>query len=111
MKAPIRRWKRFKVDMRVRLRRWEEPEESATVVRSYEMSEGGMSVYASETLGPGTFMMLAFQLPGMEQGMRLRAVVRDRRGFRCGLEFVDLTVVERTEILRYLASLVDVIEI
>jgi len=52
-------------------------------------------VYASETLEMGTFMMLAFQLPGMEQGMRLRAVVRDRRGFRCGLEFVDLKVAER----------------
>jgi c-di-GMP-binding flagellar brake protein YcgR len=107
----MRRWKRFKVDVRVRLRRWEEPEESALVVRSYELGEGGISVYASETLEMGTFMMLAFQLPGMEQGMRLRAVVRDRRGFRCGLEFVDLKVAERAEILRYLASLVDVIEL
>jgi hypothetical protein len=31
-------------------------------------------------------------------------VVRNRRGFRCGLEFVDLAAAERLEIVRYLDS-------
>ncbi len=85
-----RRWKRFKVDIRVRIRRWEEPEDALSVVRTYEMSEGGMSVYASETLEIGTFLQVVFSLPAAAKPLRLRAVVRNRRGFRCGMEFVDL---------------------
>lgn len=111
MDAAKRKWKRFKVDIRVRIRRWEEPEESASVVRTYELSEGGMSVYASETLDVGTFMLAEFSLPPSPNGLRIRAVVRNRRGFRCGLEFVDLAAAERSELVRYLGSLTDVIEI
>jgi c-di-GMP-binding flagellar brake protein YcgR len=106
-----RKWKRFKVDIRVHIRRWGEPEENAAVVRTYELSEGGMSVYASETLEIGTFMLAEFSLPPSPGGLKIRAVVRNRRGFRCGLEFVDLPAAERTELLRYLGSLADVIEI
>jgi c-di-GMP-binding flagellar brake protein YcgR len=109
--APVRKWKRFKVDIRVRLRRWDEPEEAVTVVRSYELSEGGMSVYASESLEVGTAMQVAFSLPGTERGLRIRAVIKNRRGFRCGMEFVELDAGARDAILRYLGSLVDVIEI
>ena len=111
MDATKRKWKRFKVDIRVRIRRWGEPEESACVVRTYELSEGGMSVYASETLDLGTFMLAEFSLPPSPGGLRIRAMVRNRRGFRCGLEFVDLAAGERSELLRYLGSLADVIEI
>ncbi len=60
--APKRRWKRVKVDIRVRLRRWEEPEENSSVVRTYELSEGGMSVYASETLEIGTVLLVEMAL-------------------------------------------------
>ena len=95
MDAPKRRWKRFKVDIRVRMRRWEEPEETASVVRTYELSEGGMSVYASETLEVGTVLQVEVALPGAAKPLRLRAVVRNRRGFRCGMEFVDLPAAEQ----------------
>jgi c-di-GMP-binding flagellar brake protein YcgR len=95
----------------MRIRRWEEPEDAALVVRTYELSEGGMSVYASESLEIGTFMLAEFSLPGAKKALRIRAVVRNRRGFRCGLEFVDLPATEKFEILRYLGTLVDVIEI
>jgi c-di-GMP-binding flagellar brake protein YcgR len=109
--TPKRKWKRFKVDIRVKLRRWEEPEETALVVRTYEMSEGGMSVYASETLEIGTLMLAEVSLPNTAHTLRLRAVVRNRRGFRCGMQFVELPEAERFEILRYLGALVGVIEI
>ncbi len=103
--APKRKWKRVKVDIRVRLRRWEEPEETATVVRTYELSEGGMSVYASETLEVGTAMLVGYyRYPVQPEALRIRAVVRNRRGFRCGMEFVDLPAEARSEILRYLAA-------
>jgi c-di-GMP-binding flagellar brake protein YcgR len=112
--APRRRWKRVKVDIRVRLRRWQEPEETAAVVRTYELSEGGMSVYASETLEVGTALQVELTLSGAPKPLRVRTVVRNRRGFRCGMEFVDLPAADRSEILRYLAAaegVVDILEI
>lgn len=111
MDAAKRRWKRIKVDIRVRIRRWEEPEEAATVVRTYELSEGGMSVYASETLETGTVLLVEMTLPTAEKGLRLRAMVRNRRGFRCGMEFVGLPATARSEIVRYLTAEEGVVEI
>lgn len=111
MDSPKRRWKRCKVDIRVRLRQREKPEDSASVVRSFELSEGGMSIYASETLEVDTQLVAEFSLPKTEGVLKLNVVVRNRRGFRCGLEFVDLAARERGEIARYLSTLADVIEI
>lgn len=111
MESPKRRWKRFKVDIRVKLRRMEEPEEEAFVVRTFELSEGGMSVYAAETLEMGAPLLVEMALSHGAEPMNIRAVVRNRRGFRCGMQFVDLSVADRHEIARYLSALADVIEI
>ena len=100
-----RRFKREKVDIRVRLRRWEEKDDAATSMRTFELSEGGMSVYAPEPLEVGTCVMVAFSLPPEQNVLRARAMVRNRHGFRCGLEFVDLPAAARLEIARYLGSL------
>lgn len=110
MSATQRRWKRLKVDIRVKLRRWEEKESAASVMRSGELSQGGMSVYAPDGLEVGTYVMVAFSLPPEEKTLRLRAVVRNRRGFRCGLEFVDMIDADRLEIARYLGSLANAAE-
>jgi c-di-GMP-binding flagellar brake protein YcgR len=103
--APKRRWKRFKVDIRVKIRQWEEPDDAANIVRTYELSEGGLSVYASVTLEIGAAMLVEFSLPSSKRALRVRAVVRNRRGFRCGLEFVEISVADRLEILRYLGTM------
>jgi c-di-GMP-binding flagellar brake protein YcgR len=99
-----RKWKRLKVDMRVRLRRLEEAEEMVSTVRSYELSEGGMSLYSPDIMDVGTPVLVGFSLSPGTNGLRLRAVVKNRRGFRCGLEFVDLPPEQRSEIVRYLES-------
>jgi c-di-GMP-binding flagellar brake protein YcgR len=111
MESPKRKWKRCKVDMRIRLRLWETPDNAASVVRTFELSEGGMSIYASETLEAGTRLIVEFSLPQGEGVLKINAVVRNRRGFRCGLEFVDIAEYQQTEIARYLTGLADVIEI
>ena len=109
--APKRRWKRVRVDIRVRLRRWEEPEEAGVIVRTYELSEGGMSVYASETLECGSVLLVEMALPGTAKPLRLQAVVRNRRGFRCGMEFRKIAPIDRSQIVRYLAAVEGVVEI
>ena len=104
MDAPQRRWKRVKVDIRVKIRRCGDPEASATVVRTYELSEGGMSVYALESLEVGTLLAVEFSVPTSQDALHLRTVVRNRRGFRCGMEFVDISPNASHEVMRYLAA-------
>ena len=100
-----RRWKRVKVDVRVKL--WLDPagEGSAMVVRSYEMGQGGISVYAPEQIDVGAPVVVAFSLPSAQQALRFPAVVRNKRGFRYGLEFIEGNNAERAELARYLGPL------
>jgi hypothetical protein len=108
--AAIRKWKRVKVDVRVRLRRWDEPETATSVVRTYELSKGGVSVYASEILEVGSVVWVGFALPdSVEFG--IKAVVRSRRGFRLGMAFVDLLESERIAIENYLAAVEGMVEV
>ena len=110
MNGPERKWKRYKVDIRLRIRDWDNAEGAVSVVRSYELSEGGMSVYVSEALEVGTNVLTEFSLRDSSEPLRVKAVVRNQRGFRCGLEFVELPLAARLEIARYLGTF-DVIEI
>ena len=82
-----------------------EPDD-AVVVRSYMMSEGGMSVYAPELPEIGTSVLVEFSLPGTLPKLRLRALIRNRYGFRCGMEFTDVAESDRSLIRSSLGSLV-----
>jgi c-di-GMP-binding flagellar brake protein YcgR len=90
------------VDIRVRLRRVDDPENIKAIVRTYEMSEGGMSVYVPESLEMGAVVLAEFTLPQETTPLRLRAVVRNRKGFRFGLEFADIALYDRSFIVRFL---------
>lgn len=102
----LRKWRRSKIDVRVKLCRSQEPG-NAVAVRSDTMSEGGMSVYASELLDVGTSVLVEFSLPGTLTELRLRALVRNRSGFRCGLEFTEVAESDRSLIRSYLRSLME----
>lgn len=105
MDSSIRRWKRTKIDIRVRLRRLDLADHAGVVVRTYEMSEGGLSLYTPEPLPLDTPVQLEIALPGTGHAFSAKAQVRNRRGFRQGLEFVDIAPRDRAAIRRYLASL------
>jgi hypothetical protein len=96
--------------MRVKLYRADDANGEAMVVRTFEMSEGGMSVYIAETLELGTRLLVEVSLPG-SKAFRIPAIVRNVRGFRCGLELPEIEGEHRAAIARYLNTLADVIEI
>ena len=81
------------------------------MVRTYELSRGGMSVYASETLQVGTLLWIDLSLPNGTVEAGIKAVVRNRRGFRLGMEFVDLSHRDGVAIETYLAAVESVVEI
>jgi PilZ domain len=101
-KAPVRKWQRFKIDVRVKVRCLEEPDNPVVVVRSFVLSEGGMCVYAPGSLEIGTPVLVEFWLPGTARDLRLPAVIRNRCGFRRGMEFTELAVADRMLIRDYL---------
>ena len=103
--AADRKWQRVKVDIRVKL--WLDPEGagSAVVVRSYEMGPGGLSVYAPEQIDVGASVVVSFALSASGKVLRFSAVVRNKRGFRYGLEFVEVGDAERAELARHLGPL------
>ncbi len=102
--AADRKWKRVQVDVRVKLWLDAEGAGSAVVVRSYEMGPGGMSVYAPEQIELGAPVVVGFALSASAKALRFAAVVRNKRGFRYGLEFVGVSDAERVELARYLET-------
>jgi len=110
MDAATRKWKRIKLDVRVRIRRLDAPEVATSVVRTYELSRGGMSVYASEALEVGAAVWIEFVLPDAGEFV-LKAIVKNRRGFRLGMEFVDLPESQCLAIEHYIAAVEGVVEI
>jgi hypothetical protein len=104
LNAPVRKWQRFKIDIRVKMWRSEKSDD-VVVVRTGVMSEGGMSVYTPESLELGTTVLVEFSLPGTSRELLLPALIRNRCGFRCGMEFMKLVMADRMLIRHYLQSL------
>jgi len=87
---PVRRFRRFKADFRVKMSYTVAGEQRSEVVRSYEFSQGGVSVY-SPVQPHEEQLELEFTLPGQNEALKLRANIRNRRGFRYGMEFTGVT--------------------
>jgi len=56
-----------------------------------DLSEGGIGALIAAELKLGEVASLAFSLPGMPQEWRVRAVLRHRRGYHYGFEFLSLS--------------------
>ena len=74
------------------------------VVRSYEMGQGGISVCAPEQIDLGAFVVVGFAIGAPGKAFRFPAVVRNKRGFRYGLQFTGVSDAERSELARCLES-------
>jgi hypothetical protein len=70
----------------------------STAARGHDVGAAGMAVYAPIELAIGTPVNLSLQLPNSKIELGIRAIVRNRNGFRYGVEFVELTPTEVQEI-------------
>jgi len=96
-----RRWTRIKVDFRVRLC-WElEGQLQREVVRATSLAAGGMAVLSPSALPVDTSVELEFMLPGTGREFRLSGKIRSGRGFRYGLEFLNVSDEERHILSRF----------
>jgi c-di-GMP-binding flagellar brake protein YcgR len=70
-----------------------------------DLSEGGIGILLAEELTQGEVVSLRFSLPGLPQPWDLRAVLRHRRGYYYGFEFLSLTAEQGRALVKFLPSL------
>jgi hypothetical protein len=73
--------------------------------RGHDIGAGGMAMYVPLELALGEKFDVSFQLPYSRIMLGLHAVVRNRNGFRYGIEFERVTPAEAAEINRVTAIL------
>lgn len=105
-----RRWPRYKLDVPLRVimkREMTGAGVKTTIVngRGTELNEGGMAVFAGVEARLGEELFVEFTPPyGNGIPLRVRAAVRNRNGYRYGIEFqsADATEAEQVDRLREL---------
>lgn len=109
---PMRRWPRLKIRVPVTVI-VHKPNKTVYVDgRGTDMNEGGVAVFAGAELGIGEEVDISFTPPYHGEPLIARTIIRNRRGYTYGMEFIiesqeDATHVERIrEVLRALGSAV-----
>jgi hypothetical protein len=106
-RAIFRRWQRYRLNLPIRL---VVPREDSTRIsegRAADVSEGGMLVFAGIELKTDDRVFIEFTPPYSSTPLRAPGVVRHRRGYNYGIEFMDETRAdqEQTEKLRNMLKL------
>ena len=66
--------------------------------RCSDVGHGGMGVVLTEEVAPGEVLSLEFQLPGRTELLAVRGIVRYRKGFTHGVEFLGLSAEQQKTI-------------
>jgi hypothetical protein len=83
-----RRFQRYKLDVPVRVLKYTDEKIRIIDGRGNELNEGGMSVNAGVELDLKEMVEVEFTPPYTGVPLRVRATVRNRTGYRYGLEFM-----------------------
>ena len=70
-----------------------------------DISEAGIGILLAAEMNSGEVVSLNFSLPGSPDRWEVRAVVRYRRGYHYGFEFLSLISEQQQSLLSYLKSL------
>jgi hypothetical protein len=105
IKANTRRWMRHKIDVPIRLIVSRSLKTRVVPGRGKELSEGGMALTAGVELKPGDEAAVEFTPPYTGMPIRIRGVIRNRQGYRYGIEFVTGNDEEKEQAERLRAML------
>jgi len=73
--------------------------------RCGDIGHGGMGTVLTAEVAPGEVLSLDFRLPALSQPFAIRAIVRYRKGFVHGLEFLALSPEQQAAIDSFCAGL------
>jgi PilZ domain len=83
-----RRWRRHPIDVPIRVIVHRSSKTSVFPGRGNELSEGGMALTAGVELNPGDETEVEFTPPYSGPPIRIRGMLRNRAGYRYGIEFL-----------------------
>lgn len=101
----IRRWTRFKVDVRLKLTYTKDGKQTIAYGQGSDVSEGGMAAYVPVELTKGDLVDLEATLPYVKLPIKMRAEVRNRNGFRYGVEYTRISDADKETLMRALKAL------
>jgi hypothetical protein len=96
-----RRWPRYRLDVPLRVIVHGPGKTTVIVGRGNELNEGGMALTAGVELKLGDQTEIEFTPPYAGLPIRIRGVVRNRKGYRYGMEFVAESDQEQEQVLRW----------
>jgi hypothetical protein len=100
-----RRHPRYRVDFRAMATYLEGSQYRKVEGHCSDLSEAGIGMLLPMEMNNGEVAGLSFSLPQSSDVWELRAVVRYRRGYHYGFEFLSLTNEQRSALKSYLSGL------
>ncbi|HLH06282.1 MAG TPA: PilZ domain-containing protein [Terriglobales bacterium] len=100
-----RRWKRYKLDVPVRVIVHTRMKTKIVDARGNELNEGGLCIAAGVELQIGDRVDVEFTPPYSGEPVRARADVKDRNGYSYGMEFVVLDSDDIENVMQIRAAL------
>jgi c-di-GMP-binding flagellar brake protein YcgR len=98
--AGVRRSPRFRANFAIKLFAVVQQRRCVLQGRSHDVSTEGMAIYIPAEFQKGQAVQIEFVVPETNQRLGINAVVRDSHGFRCGVEFQNLTPVDEAALRR-----------
>jgi hypothetical protein len=102
--SPSRRYPRHKVDMRARLVLHRDGQDTVIHGRTSHVGLGGIGMTLTQELERGTRAVLELTIPNCNV-FKIPVEVRNRAGFRCGLQFLELSPEQRSLLKAFLNEL------
>jgi c-di-GMP-binding flagellar brake protein YcgR len=96
----FRRYSRRDIDVRIKIAINNNGVQTFVYGRGTDIADGGMAAYISMEMGVGSHIKMEVQLPYSQQPLKILATVRNRHGFRYGLEFTTVNDQDRETIKR-----------
>jgi hypothetical protein len=97
IQGKTRRWVRHKIDVPIRVIVNRSRKTSVVPGRGNELSDGGMALTAGVELNPGDEAAVEFTPPYSGLPIRIRGLIRNRCGYRYGVEFLTANDQEAEE--------------
>jgi c-di-GMP-binding flagellar brake protein YcgR len=100
-----RRYPRFRSEFPVTVSLFSGREHENLNAHCRDLSQGGIGMLIAADLNVGEVASLAFSLPTLPQPWNLRAVLRCRRGYQYGFEFLALSAQQSQALADYFPTL------
>lgn len=101
----FRRWQRYRLNLPIRIIVSRNGGARITSGRATDISQGGVLVFAGIELSAGSEVFVEFTEPYSGEPIRARGLVRHRRGYNYGVEFMTETTVEQEQADKFRALL------